>query len=350
MQLARLEDAAEVMDTEFGCPALNAQLRATRWAGQDATFVLDGVYTVRASVRVPEDDVAAGHADPRACLAFVRDAARTVYALGHSRPPRELRIRLRLLDAPKRACGSGGTLTACEINSGWTEWRAHEDRRKGQGRGRGQGRSCAIEIYRREDWAKVLLHELLHACEWDRLAPGRMPANSPASPLYESEPASEALVEAVAQWLYTAMLAAGDAADSDADTLAARWKRAQRFAQKCARLPGLGSRTQSVAATTNVRAYYLLKAGLMGTRAAWRETLAWLSTRDPARTWPRHAARAMERALRIRRSGLGAATGPGSASGSASWSASGQCTSTRMVECQLSLRPAAVPANEPANK
>jgi hypothetical protein len=258
----------------FLCRAVETQWKSTKMKRYRCRFSLrvPSKRVVRIQVECPTDDRTT---DCKAVAAFARDAIRVVYALALSRPPRRMVLKITLLGARKIWCGES-VLTPCHVNSGWTEF----------GRGFGITR---VQIYRREDWSKVLLHELLHACDWDRLAPGGVPANAPANSRLPNEPASEAIVEAVAVWLHSNMLA------TDRTDLAGIWRAEQAHTRKLA--AHVLSRTFT--ATTNVRSYYLLKAGLMGTPEGWNATVAWLQTPNPAQGWAAHVYAAMERTKQI---------------------------------------------------
>jgi hypothetical protein len=87
----------------------------------------------------------------------------------------------------KHYCSNEHTITPCNVNSGETSIRKKD---------------IEIRLFRTEDFYKVLIHELLHACLWDRLVE---PVGSEKSMSMPNE--QEAFVEANARYLYCCLLA-----------------------------------------------------------------------------------------------------------------------------------------------
>lgn len=101
----------------------------------------------------------------RSILSFVEQAisfiSRLRWSEGHHPT---LQIEVYLSDHPKiwrpNPASASNIITPCDINSGETLFSSPTTR--------------VIRIWRREDFHKVLIHELLHAYDWDRLIPNRV--------------------------------------------------------------------------------------------------------------------------------------------------------------------------------
>jgi hypothetical protein len=125
------------------------------------------------------------------------------------------------------------------VNGGWT----HQN-------------SAAIYIYRKEEWDRVFLHEMIHALGWDWTMPEKplacwgLPANSNTVPAL-----FEAWTELYAEWLWCAW----HARDYAAWKAQRAWQETQAL-QILARYKMLGM--QSWHEDTSVFAYYVLKAAL----------------------------------------------------------------------------------------
>lgn len=187
------------------------------------------------------------------------------------------------------------SLGVCEVNSGETRFIGFHKRQ--------------ITVWRAEDWSKVLLHELFHAFDWDRLVPST-PDNQ-----------SEALVEAMATLVHCQLLGGRE------------WpsiltqERVWMLRQVCA----LTSNPWQ-ANKTSVTSYYLLKASLLYNDAAMRRLKEWLQSKteqDCRKSW--------DRMVQRQRDALSNYISSSSICADPFWLRS--CVPMRMVYYQLSLHP-----------
>jgi hypothetical protein len=180
--------------------------------------------------------------NPELIHAYVRRATELVAGLRWSaRSIQTLTIDLWLTPIPKLWHSSRSpVLGRAEVNSGETEFSSSTTRH--------------IRVWRIEDWSKVLLHELLHAFNWDRLVPSVCVGQS------------EGLVEAVAVLLHCSMVS-NESVDQ-CFAIEQAWMRNQLLELR---------RRGWTAHQTHVRAYYPLKTALLVTVDRF---LAWLNSPD----------------------------------------------------------------------
>jgi hypothetical protein len=175
----------------FICPSIRESLkrdvgtalRGTR-SGTAIVSSTNAPFNFTIHITIPKNVYTKERVDMDALLAFTEYIIRWIASLRWSDTISNLTVRLDLTDAAKEWCWSSTPeITRCNINSGETDIQGWSGRRD-------------IRIWRREDYHKVLIHELLHAFGWDRL----VHENSHES----REP--EALVEAVALLLHCRLL------------------------------------------------------------------------------------------------------------------------------------------------
>ena len=122
-------------------------------------------------------------------LTFIENCIRWINDLKWSSQKNiNLHIKIYFTDYKKIACFPNLVFNRCHINSGETDF---------------NGSNRTITIWRREDYHKVLIHELLHAFDWDDLVPVEVrhkPGNHQG----------EALVEAVAFLLHCFLIGGPD--------------------------------------------------------------------------------------------------------------------------------------------
>jgi hypothetical protein len=250
----------------FICPAIRQSLAAADRTALKATRSgvgsVDGTrfpYTIR--ITIPDDVRTKEPVDTDSLLSLIERLIDWTASLGWSEPISSLVVRLDLSSAKKQFCRSNGPeITRCTINSGETDL---------------TGGRREIRIWRREDFHKVLMHELLHAFGFDRLLS--------ATKLQ----ASEAVVEAIALLMHCRLL--GGTAGFDAILAAERrWT---------ARLVRMLMHRRWTTADTNVREYIVLKAALMlddNLLQRFRRWLALPTVNDCRTAWPALIGRSME--------------------------------------------------------
>jgi hypothetical protein len=172
-------------------------------------------------------------------------------------------------------------------------------------------------VWRLEDWHKVVLHELLHAFNWDRLVPtdtGDTDGGGGADPLL-----SEAVVEAMATLLHC-QLVGGSAGWRPALARERQW-----MMQQVALLQSNTWKPQQ----TSVYSYYMVKAALLHDDVALAQFARWIRSPTVAAcqtSWTKLYQWAINRLPTI---------------GSATTSAA-SCVSMRMVYHQLALNPSPI--------
>lgn len=295
--------AAEGRASDAG-PSGDGEARGTRSGRARAADGAEFAYRLR--VCVPAAVAAAEPADLAALLALVELLVRWVASLRWSAGVRELLVDLDLTGFKKEWCWRDGEdITPCNINSGETELDGSGYR--------------AVHVWRREDFHKVLLHELLHAFNWDRLVPRTAGRGLE----------SEAAVEAVALLLHCRLLAPNRGAGGLAGALALLGEErvwTAGLARLLARAPGAGERT-NVAQYVTLRAALTLTDPLLARFAAW---LALDSVRACRDAW-RALADAGLRELPLAVAQMPAPSGaPDAAPG---------CASLALVRTQLALAP-----------
>lgn len=195
----------------------------------------------------------------------------SVAALRWSVPPPSKRLTIIVFLTPflKTWCPNDEhEITPTHMNSGQTEFFANGDRK--------------ITLWRREDFHKVFLHELLHAFGWDRLV------SSPSSTTRESE----ALVEAVANLLHVGWMAGPSMRD-----VSQLMKQEQKHMVYQARIL-YDTKSSWKAPRTHPWEYCVLKAALLWNSDAIRDLQAFLALPSVAachREWPRLVAKVLAR-------------------------------------------------------
>ena len=250
-------------------------------------------------------------ADPAAICRYVSDAtafvARQPWAHLDARIS-NLTVRVHLTPLRKRWCAREARIRPCSINSGVTTYDATHR---------------TVDVYRSEDVFKVLLHELLHVFEVDRLVPRN------------TRRESEAVVEALALLLYLLILVPSSSAR-------ARLERERAWMQRQARFLASHPWTSS----TSPWSYIVCKTALLSARAL-PHFLQWLnlasSRGDSAarRAWP--AVRDLALSARTDRSAVPDPVGDEAARDAAP----DACLSMSLTVHQLALRPRSGGATDP---
>lgn len=164
---------------------------------------------------------------------------------------RRLKIELYLTPHKKIWCQSQtSTIDRCHMNSGETEFFGNT--------------AASISIWRREDMSKVLIHELLHAFDWDRLLPLSVRHNT-ITKTHEAESVVEALANIFQSLLF-----------SYGDHNRFRANRALERERALATVLELNAR-QWTTTETHVREYCIIKAALMCNESAFRKFWSWIS-------------------------------------------------------------------------
>lgn len=227
---------------------------------------------------------------------YVETVSRWVGSLFWSTFVRDLDITLWLTPLRKTWCPDTTAMNfigKCEVNSGETFF-AGPNRRE-------------ITIWRAEDWSKVVLHELFHAFNWDRLIP-RTSTN-----------ASEALVELMANVLHCELLG-GPIGWRELFEQEKRWTMNQvNHLRKYRWQPD----------KTSVSSYYILKGALMNNLPQFRQWLQSNSLDVLHDRWPKLVA-----------SSFSLLSSPSTKDGNGR----GECISMRMIFSQLALEP--IPYND----
>jgi hypothetical protein len=162
-------------------------------------------------------------------------------------------ILLYLNTQPKQWCTSEKVLTPCNVNSGETEFNAQ---------------NITIRIFRKEDLFKVLIHELLHACMWDRFVEPRN--NHDKWRWMPNE--QEAFIEANARYLYCKLLSKW----YPKFTFKEYWERELKWMKQ----QSTTLQTESWTSTTNTIAYYLFTVALLYSPHC--EFLSWVYQKSSA--------------------------------------------------------------------
>jgi hypothetical protein len=233
---------------------ISQQIRETTWDdGVLRAFMsVDGDARIRAwNIRLPQRQHRLLLIVPSSATAVATQKAiaeELGRLLGMLHPPRAFTTILWWRDDPRRLAADAWP-TRREINGGWTV-----------------AGSSVICVYRSEEWTRVVLHEMIHALEWDWHMPYTdplpcwgLPAGSRMMPAF-----FEAWTELLAEWLWCGFYRVD-------------WghQRAWQDMQACqilARHP-VG---KPWVENTSVFAYYVLKAAL----APYMPTL-WFSVAQP---------------------------------------------------------------------
>lgn len=199
--------------------------------------------------------------DLRSCLShlhnFVKQMTAWVQTLKWStRNVSRLTIKLYLTPIRKEWSPQtdGLVIGPCQINSGETNYDSETAR--------------SITVWRREDFHKVLLHELLHAFDWDRLVPTSLRHNRATH-----QHQGEALVEACANILQCCLFA-----ETEEDLERAIQTERKYAVNQVRQL----SAFRWSSPKTHVYEYCILKTALLCTAAANERFQSWLSQRSVA--------------------------------------------------------------------
>lgn len=286
---------------QFICPSIktyletcggNKSLDVLTRRGHSDVLNLDYVFVANIS-----RDCSHGY-DLGAILDYVLMAAEWVGRLKWSTPVRRLSVTLWLSPMKKVWCpvAQGVNLIGkCEVNSGETHF-VSGDRRN-------------ISVWRAEDWSKVVLHELFHAFNWDRLVPSTR------------DNQSEALVETMAILTHCQLLGGPNG-----------WRELLAVEQQWMWQQVLTLfRHPWKPVQTSVHSYYVLKCALIMALPVFSAWLKQPSETACADSWPQLVELVLKQlhAARITHSGQ-----PSTASVSPP-----QCISLRMSFHQLSLQP-----------
>ena len=188
------------------------------------------------------------------------------------------------------APASTNLIGKCQVNSGDTSFPKHDRRH--------------IRVWRAEDWSKVVLHELFHAFNWDRLVPRTV------------DNQSEALVETMAVLVHCQILA-GSRGWRKLLEAELQWMRKQ--VATLVRYPWKPEKT-------SVRSYYILKTSLLNNLEAFAHWLKQPEAKSMRSSWSALATTSVDQLL------LQVAANPPVTTHS-------PCISMRMVKSQLSLCP-----------
>jgi len=243
-------------DTSYICPKIDTYLKATKGTIWTVEAKRIGSVIVDCCVWIRSDDCP----DEEISLPLIGQ-----YVLGliawiqtlrwSSRELKRLKVELYLSPHKKVWCPAmTTTIDRCHMNSGETSFYEKEA-------------AAAIKIWRREDYAKVLIHELLHAFDWDRLVPVQVRHNVKTK-VHEAE----AVVEALANVFQCLLFSKGDPVLFHKNRLIER-DHALAIALE------LSSRTWTTR-ETHVREYCLLKAALLCTEETFSRFWSWLSSKD----------------------------------------------------------------------
>jgi hypothetical protein len=267
---------------DFVCPSIRELVRNAagkglaqeyRERGHDAELGLSYEICVR--------HAAGSRVDAPAVAAFAVAALAWVGRLHWSAPVPRLSVGLWLTPLRKTwAAADCADLGPCEVNSGDTTLHADGSR--------------DIRVWRAEDWSLVLLHELFHAFNWDRLVSRPVRAAGPERghgrhviPASFANP-SEALVDAMALVAHCQFLAPPDTDSPRGQrTEPDGWGRLFREEQAWTRRQA-GQLMQCAwrSRGTSVFSYYVLKAALLHAPALLASWLRQGSAAELRRSWP----------------------------------------------------------------
>jgi hypothetical protein len=309
MRYQRRDGGVDDDDADFVCPTIRKHIGSfgpQHWGEKPGLATLErlvslelkpGIFT-RCRFRVAISLECSVPFDLKLVLDYVEAVVGWVGSLYWSTSTIEqLNITLWLTPFRKVWCPKSGEINLigrCEVNSGETSF-VNSKRRD-------------VTVWRVEDWSKVLLHELLHAFNWDHLVPKT------------SDNQSEALVETMATILHCQLLG-GPLGWSTILETERKW-----MIQHVRALISYQWKPDK----TSVRSYYILKAALI---FALPEFARWLRQTDQTmsqmhNSWKAMASDCVAKLL----SNLSKTTNTFNPASSA-------CLSMRMVFSQLSLNP-----------
>ncbi len=116
--------------------------------------------------------------------------------------------------------------------------------------------SSTVCVYRSEEWDRVVLHEMIHALEWDWRMPEKPAACWGASEGQYSHALFEAWTELLAEWLWCGWHA------RSSDKKGVSWESQRTWQDFQATQILARNRTKKWSENTSVFAYYVLKAAL----------------------------------------------------------------------------------------
>jgi hypothetical protein len=244
------------------CPSINSYLSKTQGKVWQTTKQI-GRVSVELMIWVRPDDFPGESVSMLDIGGYIFGMVQWVQTLKWSSTElKRLKIEVFLSPYQKVWCSSNKVIDRCHMNSGETSFYGKV--------------GAAIKIWRREDYAKVLIHELLHAFDWDRLLPTGVRHNSKTK-VHEAE----AVVEALANVFQSLVLSKGDAVEFQRNRLIER-------DHALAIVLELNSR-QWTTTETHVHEYCILKAALLCTEEAYQRFWSWLSLsseKEAQRLWP----------------------------------------------------------------
>jgi hypothetical protein len=196
-------------------------------------------------------------------LNYAEVVLRWISTLNWSTPLNELNVTLTLAPHVKKFCwNASSTITKCNINSGETEFFP--------------GLKREIRVWRREDYHKVLIHELLHAFNWDRLVNDK---NINAIINQRNKRESEGFIEAVALLLHVLIIGGKE------------WVRIWEIERRLtAKQMILLQKHTWKNENTNINEYIFVKAALLLDKKLLKIFFKWLTqnktVEETNKTWP----------------------------------------------------------------
>lgn len=269
----------------FICPAIQTYIDQTAFQ----TFHKEKKSPFPIDLYVKLDPLIIEKTNPNLILEYMEFCVDYIASLRWSSPIDYLSVTIEFSPAKKVWCG--GEIDKCNINSGETDF---------------QGKKRYIRIWRREDYHKVLLHELLHAFNWDRLVQSENPRES------------EAMIEALAV-LFHCWILGGDQ-NQELLEKERRWFTKQLY--------WLKTRKWSTK-DTNVSEYIILKSALLLTPALLSRFWSWICSDSEAecrKGWNKLVLVNMKELNEVQKQ-------------SSFFFPEGECVSLKLVTTQLSLSP-----------
>jgi hypothetical protein len=239
------------------CPSIrtyiDTQKNAKTWTTKQT---VDGL-TIDVALWLKPDDFPEETICLPAIGRFILDVTRWIASLRWSQPLSALKIKMSFSPYKKQWCPeTTQEIDRCHMNSGETTSFGCAKR------GSRAQKKAEIEIWRREDWHKVLIHELLHAFDWDRLIPIDLRHNQ-LKRVHEAE----AIVEALANVFQCLLLFPNPSEFKEA--LRKERKHAIALAQN------LQDRDWTTK-ETHVREYCFIKAALLCSEKSFQRFWSWL--------------------------------------------------------------------------
>ena len=218
---------------------VNQQIRKSTWdEGVIATFMKEATGTVW---ELPGGHTLLFFAEEAKKAQGATVARQTAALLAWLGTPRPFQVLLWWREDPRQVSADTWP-TRREVNGGWTV-----------------SGSSLICVYRAEEWDRVVLHEMIHALEWDWPMPERPLACWGLGSQARLVPALfEAWTELLAEWLWCGWHASTEDTEGQTWLHQRQWQDAQAR-QILARYMRTGASWEE---NTSVFAYYVLKAAL----------------------------------------------------------------------------------------